>query len=235
MIDQVNLVWQFDSDWRFDKLFGSHLQSQSVQVAEMSVTVNNSPIRDYIHPDDHIPLTYEMSPGFNTFIMLLNWKRHEKVGARYGIRPIGHEFYQGFRFTLIVFSPYCAILISCEWLKISRCSLQPISKIKPKPISTCAHVLPLFPCVFHGFWLADWIVCACALWLAIVITSVLLFSFELKASGDNMNESCSRSPLYFDSNYIPVKPIYLELSKVLAEGTRRGQQKTNSDLNAREL
>ena len=50
-----------------------------------------------------------------------------------------------------------------------------------------------------------------------------------------MNESCSRSPLYFDSNYIPVKPIYLELSKVLAEGTRRGQQKTNSDLNVREL
>ena len=50
--------------------------------------------------------------------------------------------------------------------------------------------------------------------MAIVITSVLLCLFERKVAGDN-NESCSRSPLYFDSNYIPLKPIYLELSKVL--------------------
>ena len=78
------------------------------------------------------------------------------------------------------------------------------------------NILPLFSCVFfYGFWLANWIVCACMLWLAIVITSVLLCSFKLKASGDN-NESCLRSPSYFDSNYIPVKPVYLELSKVLA-------------------
>ena len=62
---------------RFDSLTvtdvstnGSHLQSQSVQVVEISVTVNNSPIPDYIPPDDHIPPTYEMSPGFNTFIKL---------------------------------------------------------------------------------------------------------------------------------------------------------------------
>ena len=29
----------------------------TAQVAETSVTVNNSPIQDYVHPDDHILLT----------------------------------------------------------------------------------------------------------------------------------------------------------------------------------
>ena len=28
------------------------------QVVETSVTVNNSPIQDYDHPDDHAPPTY---------------------------------------------------------------------------------------------------------------------------------------------------------------------------------
>ena len=41
----------------------------TAQVVEMSVTitVNNSPIRDYAHPDDHAPPTYEMTPGFKPF------------------------------------------------------------------------------------------------------------------------------------------------------------------------
>ena len=68
----MNVVWQFDSDWRFNKRCGSHLQSQSVQVVETLVTIKNSPIRDYIHLDDHIQVispTYEMSPGFTTFIL----------------------------------------------------------------------------------------------------------------------------------------------------------------------
>ena len=30
----------------------------TTQVAEMSVTVKNSPIQDYIHPDDHTQPTY---------------------------------------------------------------------------------------------------------------------------------------------------------------------------------
>ena len=34
---------------------------------ETSVTVNNSAIQDYIHPDDHIPPTYEMTYGFKPF------------------------------------------------------------------------------------------------------------------------------------------------------------------------
>ena len=40
------------------------------QVVKTSVTVNNSPIQDYIHPDDHAPLTYEMIPGFKPFIII---------------------------------------------------------------------------------------------------------------------------------------------------------------------
>ena len=34
----------------------------TAQVVETSVTVNNSPIQDYVHPDDHTQPTYEMTP-----------------------------------------------------------------------------------------------------------------------------------------------------------------------------
>ena len=38
------------------------------QVVETSVTVRkNSPIEDYVHPDDHTQPTYEMTPGFKPF------------------------------------------------------------------------------------------------------------------------------------------------------------------------
>ena len=37
------------------------------QVIETTVAVNNSPIQDYYHPDDHIAPTYEMTPGFKPF------------------------------------------------------------------------------------------------------------------------------------------------------------------------
>ena len=54
MVVRVNVVLNrtvvVDSDLRFDNLCGSHLQSQ---VVETSVTVNNnSPIQDYVHPDN---------------------------------------------------------------------------------------------------------------------------------------------------------------------------------------
>ena len=40
----------------------------TTQVVETSVTVNNnSPIQDYVHPDDYTPPTYEMTPGFKPF------------------------------------------------------------------------------------------------------------------------------------------------------------------------
>ena len=35
----------------------------TAQVFETSVTVNNCPIQDYDHPDDHVQPTYEMAPG----------------------------------------------------------------------------------------------------------------------------------------------------------------------------
>ena len=36
----------------------------TAQVVETSVTVNkNSPIQDYVHPDDHTQTTCEMTPG----------------------------------------------------------------------------------------------------------------------------------------------------------------------------
>ena len=39
----------------------------AAQVEETSVTVNNnSPIQDYVHPDDHTQPTHEMTPRFNS-------------------------------------------------------------------------------------------------------------------------------------------------------------------------
>ena len=35
----------------------------TTQLVETSVTVNNGPIQDYVHPDDHTQPTYEMTPG----------------------------------------------------------------------------------------------------------------------------------------------------------------------------
>ena len=49
----------------------------SAQVVETSVTVNNnSPIQDYVHPDDQTQPTYEMTPGFKPFMvvnLLIQW------------------------------------------------------------------------------------------------------------------------------------------------------------------
>ena len=37
----------------------------------MLVTVNNSPIQDYVHPDYHTQPTYEMTLGFKPFTVLM--------------------------------------------------------------------------------------------------------------------------------------------------------------------
>ena len=47
------------------------LKMTTTQVVETSVTVNNSPIQDYVHPDDHAHPTYELTPGFKPFAKLL--------------------------------------------------------------------------------------------------------------------------------------------------------------------
>ena len=46
------------------------------QVVETPVTVNNnSLIQDYVHPDDHTQLTYQIIPGFQSLTKkpLFNW------------------------------------------------------------------------------------------------------------------------------------------------------------------
>ena len=43
----------------------------TAQVVETSVTVNNnSPIEDYVHPDDQTQPTFDMTPGFKPFTVL---------------------------------------------------------------------------------------------------------------------------------------------------------------------
>ena len=48
------------------------LKLTTAQVVETSVTVNNSPIQDYVHPDDQTQptCTFEMTPGFKTLTII---------------------------------------------------------------------------------------------------------------------------------------------------------------------
>ena len=44
------------------------LKMTTARVVETSVTVNNnSPVQDYVHPDDQTQPTFEMTPGFKPF------------------------------------------------------------------------------------------------------------------------------------------------------------------------
>ena len=44
----------------------------TAQVVETSVTINNnSPIQDYVHPDDQTQPTFEMTPGFKPFTVVI--------------------------------------------------------------------------------------------------------------------------------------------------------------------
>ena len=46
------------------------LKMTAALVVKTSVTVNNGPIQDYIHPDNQTQPTYEMTPGFKPFTIL---------------------------------------------------------------------------------------------------------------------------------------------------------------------
>ena len=47
------------------------LKMTTAHVVETSVTDNNNgPIQDYVHPDDHIYPTYEMTPGLKPFTVI---------------------------------------------------------------------------------------------------------------------------------------------------------------------
>ena len=48
------------------------LKMTTPQVDETPVTVNkNSPIQDYVHPDDQTQPTFEMTPGFKPFTIII--------------------------------------------------------------------------------------------------------------------------------------------------------------------
>ena len=48
------------------------LKMTTAQVVETSVTVNNnSPIQDYVHPEDQRQPTFEMTPGLKPFTVLI--------------------------------------------------------------------------------------------------------------------------------------------------------------------
>ena len=48
------------------------LKMTTAKVVEMSVTVNNnSPIQDYVDLDDHTQPTYETTPGFKPFTVVV--------------------------------------------------------------------------------------------------------------------------------------------------------------------
>ena len=52
------------------------LKMTTAQVVETSVTVNNnSPIQDYVHPDDQTQPTFEMTPGFKPFTIFSSFRR----------------------------------------------------------------------------------------------------------------------------------------------------------------
>ena len=47
------------------------LKMITAQVVETSVTVNNdSPVQDYVHPDDQPQPTFEVTPGFKPFTVV---------------------------------------------------------------------------------------------------------------------------------------------------------------------
>ena len=48
------------------------LKMTTAQVVETSVTVNNnSPIQDYVHPNDQTQPTFDMTPGFKPFTIII--------------------------------------------------------------------------------------------------------------------------------------------------------------------
>ena len=61
------------------------LKMTTAQVAVTSVTVNNSPIQDYVHPDDHTQPTYEVTPGFQPFT------ENERIKKVHFDSPLAHS------------------------------------------------------------------------------------------------------------------------------------------------
>ena len=60
----------------------------TAQVIEMSVTVNDKPTQDYVHPQDHAQLTYEMTPGFKPFTSSNNNNNHHLLFFSLSLRAL---------------------------------------------------------------------------------------------------------------------------------------------------
>ena len=57
------------------------LKMTTAQVVETSVSVNNnSPIQNYVHPNDQTQPTFEMTPGFKPFTILKFLREYGKKG-----------------------------------------------------------------------------------------------------------------------------------------------------------
>ena len=62
----------FEPRSHFKSRLSLTLKMTTAQVVETSVTVNNnSPIQDYVHPDDQTQAIFEMTPGFKPFTLLI--------------------------------------------------------------------------------------------------------------------------------------------------------------------
>ena len=56
------------------------LKVTTAQVVETPVTVNrNSPIQDYVHADNHTQPTYEKTPGFKPFTVMIMMEYSENL------------------------------------------------------------------------------------------------------------------------------------------------------------
>ena len=66
------------------------LKMRTAHVVETSVTVNNnSPIQDYVHPDDQNQPTFEMTPGFKPFtVNLLSCTEVFIVSSRHATQAV---------------------------------------------------------------------------------------------------------------------------------------------------
>ena len=52
----------------------------TAQVVETSVTVNNnSPIQEYVHPDDQTQPNFEMTPGFKPFTTMFLFRDYFRL------------------------------------------------------------------------------------------------------------------------------------------------------------
>ena len=45
----------------------------------LKMTSNNSPIQDYLHPDDQTQCTFEMTPGFKPFTVITRFEKRTKT------------------------------------------------------------------------------------------------------------------------------------------------------------